>query len=62
MMNNIKVGNNLPSKTGLMTLDSELSRIENDGFEVCEINLATVPLIISGVIQKKVVQYVKEIL
>jgi len=62
MISNIKVGNNLPSKTGLMVLDAELSRIEDDGFDACEINLATVPLIISGVIQEKVVQYVKELL
>ncbi|MFV0529023.1 MAG: sugar phosphate isomerase/epimerase family protein [Lachnospiraceae bacterium] len=61
-MEHIKVGNNLPSKTGLTALDSELTRIENDGFDVCEINLATVPLIISGGIQEQVVQYVKKIL
>lgn len=61
-MNSIKVGNNLPSKTGLMTLDAELSRIEADGYDVCEINLGTVPFIISGGIQANVVQYVKEIL
>lgn len=61
-MKSIRVGNNLPGKTGLMELDAQLSRIERDGFDVCEINLSTVPLIIGGVIQKKVLQYVKEVL
>ena len=61
-MNSIKVGNNLPSKTGLMELDAELTRIAADGFDACEINIGSVPLIISGEIQEKVVNYVKEII
>lgn len=56
------IGVNLPDGTALTGLDAELKRIEEDGFDACEINLSTFPLIIGGELQQPVVDYVGEIL
>lgn len=56
------IGLNLPGSTNLTSLDSELTRIENDGYQACEINLSTVPLIIGGKAQQQVIDHVKGIL
>jgi Sugar phosphate isomerases/epimerases len=56
------IGINLPSSANLNNLDAELARIEKDGFDACEINLSTAPLIIGGKVRQPVVDYVKGVL
>ena len=61
-MSNYIVGVNLPDSTNLTNLEETLSRFRKDGFDACEINLSTLPMIIGGVVQTAVVEHVKEIL
>lgn len=61
-MEDIIVGVNLPDGTGIMELKEELGRIEKDGFNGVEINLAAFPFIIGCEIKEEVVEYVKNIL
>jgi sugar phosphate isomerase/epimerase len=61
-MNDYVIGINLPDSTNLTNLEAELTRIQRDGFDACEINLSTFPLIIGGELQPMVVEHVKEIL
>jgi sugar phosphate isomerase/epimerase len=61
-MNDYIIGVNLPDSTGLPQLEEVLRRYVTDGFNACEINLSTFPMIIGGEIKPIVVDYVKEIL
>lgn len=56
------IGVNLPDSTGLLQLEEVLGRFVNDGFNACEINLSTFPMIIGGEVKSRVVDYVREIL
>lgn len=56
------IGVNLPDSTGLSQLEEVLGRYVKDGFNACEINLSTFPMIIGGEIKPLVVDYVKEVL
>lgn len=60
-MNQYLIGTNLPDATTIAGFDAELARIEEDGFDVCEINLSTLPLIIGGEVQPKTIEYVRGI-
>jgi len=56
------IGINLPDTTTLTNLDAELNRIQEDGYDACEINLSTFPLMIGGELQAPTVEFVKKVL
>lgn len=56
------IGINLPGGTSLTGLDAALKQIAEDGFDACEINLSSCPLIIGGEFQPRVASYMKEIM
>lgn len=61
-MNDYIIGVNLPDSTALPQLEEVLKRYVTDGFNACEINLSTFPMIIGGEIKPIVVDYVRVIL
>lgn len=61
-MKDIQIGINLPDSTSLEQLDGALCKLREDGFDAVEITLSSFPMIIGGVVQERVVQYVREVL